>query len=269
MSTAHAWKVKNKIKGIVIDMLTQVLEQEEENMELTGASQQAVEPPAGERYLELSTTSRGETCTGGSMFAGSGVASSTAEPDCPAVKAKKLLDEYLKIRAGAVGASEGILPFHRLLAWWKDKGMFIEEGKFAPLGKVFKILLSVPGAAAGLERDFSVAGSIVTSKRSSLDGAWVEMVLFLYLNRDLIPAFQLIAEIDEKKIDNYIPLRLRDQSEMAKFIQMDQDAVALRDQQRAAVQEEEEEVLLAGGGGGGGNDSGDDEYIPGQNADLD
>ena len=78
------------------------------------------------------------------------------------------------------------------------------------------------------------------------------------------------CEIDEKKIDNYIPLRLRDQSEMAKFIQMDQDAVALRDQQRAAVQEEEEEVLLAGGGGGGGgNDSGDDEYIPGQNDDLD
>lgn len=146
----------------------------------------------------------------------------------------------------------------------------MEECKFAPLGKVFKILLTVPGAAAGLERDFSVAGSIVTAKRSSLDGAFVEMVLFLYLNRDLIPPFQLIPEIDEKKLDRHIPSRLRDKSEIAKFIHMDR--YGQTEEEVAGLEEDREVEEAAEDDDDGVEDDSDDdggEYIPGQDPHLD
>jgi hypothetical protein len=49
--------------------------------------------------------------------------------------------------------------------WWLKTGC----GMFPALGKVFQSLLAMPGGAAALERDFSIASNILTVHRARLD----------------------------------------------------------------------------------------------------
>ena len=49
------------------------------------------------------------------------------------------------------------------------------------------MVFGAPASAAVLERDFSAAGRMMTSSRSTTDGKYVEMILFLHGNLDLIP----------------------------------------------------------------------------------
>ena len=48
-------------------------------------------------------------------------------------------------------------------------------------------MFGAPSSAAVLERDFSDAGRMMTSSRSTTDAKYVEMILFLHGNVDLIP----------------------------------------------------------------------------------
>ena len=49
------------------------------------------------------------------------------------------------------------------------------------------MVFGAPASAAVLERDFSDAGRMMTSSRSTMDSKYVEMILFLHGNLDLIP----------------------------------------------------------------------------------
>ena len=61
-------------------------------------------------------------------------------------------------------------------------------------------------SAAVLERDFSDAGRMMTSSRSTMDSKYVEMILFLHGNLDLMP--QDIPKLSEAVARTKIPGRL-------------------------------------------------------------
>jgi len=45
----------------------------------------------------------------------------------------------------------------------------------------------MPGGAAALERDFSIASNLLTVHRARLDPVYVEMNMILHMNIDKIP----------------------------------------------------------------------------------
>lgn len=65
--------------------------------------------------------------------------------------------------------------------WWK-----INEKKFPSLAPLAKEYLSIPASSAGSERVFSTCGNIVTPKRCCLDPANVNVLVFLFQNRNLL-----------------------------------------------------------------------------------
>ena len=65
--------------------------------------------------------------------------------------------------------------------WWK-----MNEKKFPALAPFAKEYLSIPASSAGSERVFSTCGNTVTSKRCCLDPANVNVLVFLFQNRNLL-----------------------------------------------------------------------------------
>ncbi|CAN0124827.1 unnamed protein product [Pylaiella littoralis] len=59
---------------------------------------------------------------------------------------------------------------------------------------------------AGLERDFSTAGRLITGARSRLSAAYVEMVLFLNGNQKYIPLE--VPKLTRQQGDEAVPERL-------------------------------------------------------------
>ncbi|CAM9113374.1 unnamed protein product, partial [Laminaria digitata] len=72
--------------------------------------------------------------------------------------------------------------------------------------RVARVVFGAPASAAVLERDFSDAGRMMTSSRSTMDNKYVEMILFLHENLDLMP--QDIAKLTETAARTNIPGRL-------------------------------------------------------------
>jgi hypothetical protein len=68
------------------------------------------------------------------------------------------------------------------LDWWKSK-----EEKYSKIAILTKKYLSIPATSVSSERCFSTAGNMVTSKRTSLLTKNVNLLIFLYQNRHLIP----------------------------------------------------------------------------------
>ena len=63
------------------------------------------------------------------------------------------------------------------LEWWKAN-----QATFPTLAKLAKRYLCVPATSCSSERDFSLAGNIITHKRNSLKPAKVNRLCFLCLN---------------------------------------------------------------------------------------
>ncbi|CAN0315192.1 unnamed protein product, partial [Laminaria digitata] len=68
-------------------------------------------------------------------------------------------------------------------AYWNQHGNSLSP----ELRSVAQSVLGAPASAAVLERDFCVAGQVVSRQRGSLDPAFVEMLLFLRAGIDYIP----------------------------------------------------------------------------------
>lgn len=66
--------------------------------------------------------------------------------------------------------------------WWKSR-----EEKYPTIAILAKKYLSIPATSVSSERCFSTAGNVVTSKRTSLLTKNVNLLVFLYQNRHLIP----------------------------------------------------------------------------------
>lgn len=65
--------------------------------------------------------------------------------------------------------------------WWKFR-----ENKYPALAELAKQYLAIPATSVSSERCFSTAGNIVTSKRTCLLTKNVNMLIFLYQNRELL-----------------------------------------------------------------------------------
>lgn len=68
------------------------------------------------------------------------------------------------------------------------------------------MVFGAPASAAVLERDFSDAGRMMTSCRSSTDSKYVEMILFLHGNLDLIS--EEIPKLGHDVVHTKVPGRL-------------------------------------------------------------
>ena len=73
---------------------------------------------------------------------------------------------------------------------------------------VAQALLGIPPSLAVLERDFCIAGQVISRKRGSLDPAMVGMFLFLRAEYDEIP--QEIRSLNEAEMRSAISERLKD-----------------------------------------------------------
>ena len=92
---------------------------------------------------------------------------------------------------------------------------------FPALGKVFQSLLAMPGGAAALERDFSIASNLLTVHRARLDPAYVEMNMLLHMNIDKIPPVSQIPQLSDNEVRDAIPKRLQNGEDFKKFSRLD------------------------------------------------
>ena len=143
------------------------------------------------------------------------------------------------------------LGWESLPGWWRVTGSRLHPH----LATVFKALLSAPGSAAILERDFSIASNLLTVRRSQLDHAYVEMTMFLRMNMDLIPPLSQIPSLGEKASDA-IPRRLSSKEhfeeihEMDPMVEQDRAQKGWEDSDESDSEAEDDEEI--GGGEGGG-----------------
>ena len=87
------------------------------------------------------------------------------------------------------------------LVWWKTWG-----DSYPLLGRAARVVFGAPASSAVLERDFSDAGRMMTSSRSTMDSKYVEIILFLHGNLDFIP--QDIPKVSAEAAQEKIPGRL-------------------------------------------------------------
>lgn len=122
-------------------------------------------------------------------------------PPKPSVKSivEAELDEFKSIP----GVTLGNLPLEQVLDYWKRGGFT----RFPHLARAARTLLAVPASAAVVEKDFSAAGRLMASLRRTTDSAWIEMILFLHGNLDLVPT--VVPELPHTEMENAIPERLR------------------------------------------------------------
>ncbi|CAN0026993.1 unnamed protein product, partial [Ectocarpus fasciculatus] len=114
--------------------------------------------------------------------------------------------ELKTLQSVQAGSLAGEMAPKLVLQWWKRW-----ESSYPLLARVARVVFGAPASAAVLERDFSDAGRMMTSSRSSTDTKYVEMVLFLHGNLDLIPEDipELPAE-GPNSVQTKIPGRLAD-----------------------------------------------------------
>jgi len=65
--------------------------------------------------------------------------------------------------------------------WWNS-----HEKKYPFIAQIAKKYLCIPATSVSSERCFSTAGNVVTSKRSCLSTENVNLLVFLYQNRQLL-----------------------------------------------------------------------------------
>lgn len=75
------------------------------------------------------------------------------------------IQQYLSCNTG---------PVTDLLAWWRD-----HQGQFPKLAQVARNTLCVQASSAPSERNFSVAGNVITKRRTALSSENVNAILFL------------------------------------------------------------------------------------------
>ncbi|CAN0031201.1 unnamed protein product [Scytosiphon promiscuus] len=92
-----------------------------------------------------------------------------------------------------------------VLRWWGTTG----KDKFPYLAPVAQQAFGNQAHTAEVERDFSACGNLLGSGRSRMDTYWVEMVMFLKANFELIPALKDIPAIAASDLCACIPARFK------------------------------------------------------------
>lgn len=90
-----------------------------------------------------------------------------------------------------------------VLPWWQQKG----RKMFPYLAPVAQQVFGNQSSAPQVERDFSGCGVLLPPNRSRIDTYWVEMVMFLHVNYEHVPALNDIPSIAAKDIGACLPAR--------------------------------------------------------------
>ncbi|CEG49104.1 Ribonuclease H-like domain [Plasmopara halstedii] len=73
------------------------------------------------------------------------------------------------------------------------------QGRFPHLAAVARFIFGNPTSAAGIEREFGIAGVLLNPRRTNFDTFVAEMILFLNINGEHIP-WDDIPLIDSKEV---------------------------------------------------------------------
>ncbi|KAL7686218.1 hypothetical protein Plhal304r1_c027g0089381 [Plasmopara halstedii] len=99
----------------------------------------------------------------------------------------------------SVGCFLGILVDEEIESFLKFTRGLVMPHDFEPQDVLIgRCIFGNPASAAGIERDFGIAGVLLNPRRTNLDTFVVEMILFLYINGEHIP-WNDIPHIDSKK----------------------------------------------------------------------
>lgn len=110
-------------------------------------------------------------------------------------------------------------PITSSLLWWKDEGSV----RFPIIALTARALLAIKASAGHIEQDFSLAGFMVSSRRSSLDSAYVDMTLFLKsLRSDEIPSYENVPKLSKEARKEAIPKRYTDEAGVKVINELDE-----------------------------------------------
>lgn len=218
-TAVHAAIVKDKIKSVILRLLEDIFDVEGPHAGGRGCSSSTAHAQQRQTTMmdvvkpssDIAALSDDDEDTG-----------DTGEVEVTAEEwAKERLKNYLEWCATkderAVAEARG-LPWEGLPEWWRKTGTRL----FPSLATVFQALLAVPGGAAALERDFSVASNLLTVRRAMLDQAYVEMTMFLRLSMDKIPALSQIPVLTSDAAAAAIPPRLRNKKDFEAFRELEE-----------------------------------------------
>lgn len=145
--------------------------------------------------------------------------------------------EFDRFRDRFKGAGRKDYPLHELLSFWAGEG----QSLYPHMARVARVLLSVPASSAVLERDFSMAGRVITGSRSRLGGEYTEMTLFLNGNQDYIPVE--VPVLSDEQAKQALPRRLTNpRAEVVSLSSGVEDVVADIDDDADGIDEYEAEA---------------------------
>ncbi|CAM9804265.1 unnamed protein product [Laminaria digitata] len=209
----HAEAVKKTITDKVVALAVELAEKEAARRaeEAGGAGADGAPPakrarpeaPGSVHPIFAKAGSKTEAATT-AKFASLGLFKTGGETVSPPTLEENVRAELKTLRGLMAGTLTNELSFEGVLMWWKRW-----ESSYPLLARAARVLFGAPASAAVLERDFSDAGRMMTSSRSTTDAKYVEMILFLHGNLDLIP--EDIAELlpeGKNGVQTKIPERL-------------------------------------------------------------
>ncbi|ETM42457.1 hypothetical protein L914_11890 [Phytophthora nicotianae] len=88
-----------------------------------------------------------------------------------------------------------------ILEFWERQA---ETGTYKFLPLVARVWFAIPSSSAQIERDFGIAGQLVTPQRGSIAPQNVDMPAFLNCNRQFVDVTQC-PKIHPRYIDKFIP----------------------------------------------------------------
>jgi len=135
----------------------------------------------------------------------------------PEERAKEELERYLQQLVTGLPSLLSY-PLAESLKWWADKG---QEDRFPLIATAARSLLAIVPSAGHLEQDFSLAGFMVSPKRSSTEPAYVDMTLTLNsLRPEEVPRMEHVKPLGDRQAA--IPQRYKDRTTIEIMSQLDQ-----------------------------------------------
>eukprot|EP00952_Eustigmatos_sp_NYUAD-ZCMA_P014657 56925-Eustigmatos_ZCMA.PRE.3 len=208
------------ILTVLVDVVEAVLRDRQRRSESSGGDADSSEGNISRTTERGGSRSRG--AAGISRFGKSGAQTSRPATVSLRDRAKQLVGSYMawcdSDDAPTTELSWAQIPYKWATEW---------QQRFPEMWEAFRWLMSVTAGAAQIERDFSSASNLVTSRRTRLDAAFVEMTLLLHLNGhdvaafDGLPSFEKIPILTESEAKAAVPRRFTDPQLFAEYLALD------------------------------------------------
>ena len=179
-SKRKKYNVDTNLEQEVINLAVS-LNQSDQNLQ----SQSQIGPTEGQEYPNLSvisnmpSTSTSLQNVGSKRIVNIFDSQDDVDIDCPDESLQEIIKlEYFRYKKMEIKNAENL----QVLDWWK-----IHKKNFPHLFKVCQKYIHIPATSVPSERMFSLAGNIITEKRSRLLPKNVNLLTFLHHNSKYIP----------------------------------------------------------------------------------